>query len=894
MNKLSLAKLASWEMLKIFKIYVAKLLLAVMLIVGQPAHASALDLSWLEDGIQELFQFLFSTCLQVPNFNSFTTGNIVMDLERSGEWIDVGTSVVGGKMLKLQWGTNGITTKPRKYMIVYRIDPRFTRPQLFIVKYNYSTRQYESDFHRFNNSVLIHHEARGNSALSSRATASNNYFYFQQGRSPISIYPGDVINIALVNMADFMTLSSGRSEFISEITPNSADVASIFTTTGLRDNQILYSDSATWCNYISANPANFTSEARCTTDPATGEELFAGPQSSYNRFVGIMEPVASANILALQSCPANANGSSTNPPCFYDKGRGMKIIAANREIKSTFTPFIHSDLTQKDFFYYKSDGEGILDFLTNIPINNMFLNFPQHMLAWSNNTDFGASAATVGSYLASDKGYVDGMSKYLHLGRYVMMVDIGNNNASFTQRDDITLEYQVLPPGSPTPSNHSPGISVTSHEYTANASQDGHLWLKVTNPHDEMDGNLALSYAYYTGSTFLSNLLYNSVALPIMNMMRDTSQMFYSGIATNPQWQLTVRVLLSLYIIIYGLSFLAGKIQVTVIDVMTRVIKLAVVFAMFSGSSWQFFNQYVFNLFLGGMSYLANSVMGATSSDGNLFGFVDVIFDKYTNPVVWKILFVELLQIQNGMTYLALLMIESIFSYLSAVVEVVICYIMAFLTMCVLISLAPIFLVCMLFERTRGMFDNWMSLLFNYMVQPTVLLVFFLLIDNLMTNQFSEAVMQACWGWLITLNIDLDLSNIGIDYRLRFDLPFLPGIPFYTASLVGMSLTSPFVSVGGELVKIAGAVLMFKIYAQLANGLIEYVTNVVAAIVNVSPGRKVGVFQSATNPTKAIADQLKAPFRAVGGKAKELGKEAGGEMKKAWKNPKRSGASDGG
>jgi type IV secretion system protein VirB6 len=177
----------------------------------------------------------------------------------------------------------------------------------------------------------------------------------------------------------------------------------------------------------------------------------------------------------------------------------------------------------------------------------------------------------------------------------------------------------VLPPGSPTPSNHSPGISVTSHEYTANASQDGHLWLKVTNPHDEMDGNLALSYAYYTGSTFLSNLLYNSVALPIMNMMRDTSQMFYSGIATNPQWQLTVRVLLSLYIIIYGLSFLAGKIQVTVIDVMTRVIKLAVVFAMFSGSSWQFFNQYVFNLFLGGMSYLANSVMGATSSDGNLF-----------------------------------------------------------------------------------------------------------------------------------------------------------------------------------------------------------------------------------------------------------------------------------
>jgi type IV secretion system protein VirB6 len=876
-------------MLKTFKTYIVRLLLAVMLVVGQPAHANADFVDWIENTFEDLFKFLFSSCMEVPNFNSFATGNVVMDLEQSGKWVNVGNSLVGGKMLKLQWSTQWVKTQTRQYIIMYRIDPRFTRPQLFILKYNYSTKKYESDFHRFNNGILAQYQANGEKDFATRATKYGNYFYFQNGRDAININEGDVINITLVKMSDFLALSSQGSEFRSELNPSESNIASVFTQTGIKDNGILYSDSNSWCNYVAQNPEDFIN-VRCMTDPDTGSELFAGRQNSYNRFVGIMDSVTRANILTLPSCPENANGSSTNPPCIYDRGRGMKIIAANKEIKSTFTPFIHSKFIDQDFFYYKSNDKGVLDFVTSIPINNMFQNFPQDMSLWHSNPDYGASAANVQSYLLSDPGYVAGMSKFLHLGRYIMMVNVGSGDpvSGITQQENITLEYQVLPPGSPAPPDGSPGIDVSRQEYTANASQNGNLWLKVSAANSEK-GAVTISYAYYRGSTFLSDILYNSVALPVMNMMRDTSALFYSGIATNPQWQLTVRILLSLYIIIYGLSFLAGKIQVTVIDVMTRLIKISVVFAMFSGSSWQFFNNYVFNIFLGGMSYLASNVMGATSSVGNLFGFVDVIFDKYTNPIVWKILCVELLQIQNGMTYLSLLMIEAIFSYLSAVVEVVICYIMAFITMCILISLAPIFLVCMLFERTRGIFDNWMSLLFNYMIQPTVLLIFFLLIDRLMTNQFSEAVMQACWNWLITINIDLDLSPIGVDLRVRFDLPFLPGIPFYTAALLMMQVSSPFVSAGGELTTIAGAVLMFKIYAQLSNGLIGYVTNVVAGITNVSPARKSGVAQSTGNVSKDIGNELKAPFAAVGNKAGSLAKDVGAKMKQAWKNPQRSG-----
>ena len=42
-----------------------------------------------------------------------------------------------------------------------------------------------------------------------------------------------------------------------------------------------------------------------------------------------------------------------------------------------------------------------------------------------------------------------------------------------------------------------------------------------------------------------------------------------------------------------------------------------------------------------------------------------------------------------------------------------------------MISLAPFFIILMLFEKTKSLFDNWISTLLSYVVQPTILLIFF-------------------------------------------------------------------------------------------------------------------------------------------------------------------------
>ena len=47
-----------------------------------------------------------------------------------------------------------------------------------------------------------------------------------------------------------------------------------------------------------------------------------------------------------------------------------------------------------------------------------------------------------------------------------------------------------------------------------------------------------------------------------------------------------------------------------------------------------------------------------------------------------------------------------------------------------------------------------------------------------MTIQIYQAVTDCSWQKVIDLDFVLDFSNLGIDWKLKFPLGFLPGIYF--------------------------------------------------------------------------------------------------------------------
>ncbi|MGV2333237.1 MAG UNVERIFIED_CONTAM: hypothetical protein LVR18_03610 [Planctomycetaceae bacterium] len=132
--------------------------------------------------ITSLMTKLQNSCIHPPDINHFKTGSIVADLTAKPQWQYAGHSVHKDQMLKIQWNSLGIESRPRKYMILYRIDPRFTNPQLFIVQYNYITQKYESDFRSFEKGSLLKYQTDPMFDFANRGTKYNNYFNFESSR----------------------------------------------------------------------------------------------------------------------------------------------------------------------------------------------------------------------------------------------------------------------------------------------------------------------------------------------------------------------------------------------------------------------------------------------------------------------------------------------------------------------------------------------------------------------------------------------------------------------------------------------------------------------------------------------------------------------------------------
>lgn len=873
------------------------LLFSILLATPRISHATpAFDaIDWIFKSISNIFTGVVTRCDNVSVAGRFHTGSVSVNLDTENNQWKHAHSVNSGRMFKIQWNTNGIVAEPRRYYVLYRIDPRFERPQTFIFYYDYDINKYVSDFHVFNggsntSAGMLERHQSNESNIPARFSDYDNYINFRSGRSRIPVNDGDVINIVLKNQADLASdlRTSHHSNFFNLLSSNTS-LVQLTTDTNIPDNKILYVNSQEWCNYVNPSRSFFDNNRNYCENNKIGGVYDPASSTVYpHNLMGIVNSRQALTSVSTSStdCSDSVTGAD-HAPCFYANGRGMNISISGQEIKSTYDRFYQVSGSGNEVFYHQSRARGYLDFGTSIPMSNQYQNHSQYMKDWAQ------SRRGIERWLRSSSGQSDTLMNFIHAGSYVMSMKIGNARgpAGFHQLDNLRIYYTIQPMGT-TPSSSVRGVLLTNQEFMDNAPRDGNLYIRVENPNSEVSGSMNVSYAVYgshSGGVFFSDLLYDRIAEPIMYLTRNAAEISFGALANDPQWQLIVRLILTLYIIIFALSFLIGKVQITTMELVKRLVKIAIIFAVMQPYSWDFFYNNLFRMFLDGMSYLTYAVTGLTSRVGNIFGFVDVIFDKYFDWEVWRSILTNLLQIHNGMILVAVLMIEAIINYLFAVIDVVISYVLAFITICVLISFAPIVVVCMLFERTRGIFDNWASYFVNYMLQPTILLIFFLILDQLMTTQFNHVSMEVCWGWLIRFNIDIP---IGDWFRIRFALPFFPGIPFYLPGIEDR-INCPFDNDTGELMNVLGAVLMFKIYAQIGRGLIQYVSNITARLTNVAPARlrsDGGGQRDTQTPVTAISRSLGTPRRYVRDKLYAGGKDVAKSFKEGWKNPSKGGA----
>ncbi|HJK87628.1 MAG TPA: type IV secretion system protein [Candidatus Megaira endosymbiont of Hartmannula sinica] len=818
------------------------------------------------------FQEVYSGCIS-PSPNGMLnskTKKITLPKDNN-TWINTGVRAQKGGMISISSDIIKITELPEKYKLLVRFDPRFDKPQIFIKKYNYKTEKYICDFDEYRNGILTKYQAdllSSKYSINQRLKNYVDYFNFIS-RDKIPVKAGQIVNIVVDDKMSFFDGNCFNTEKLSR-----NNLISLETSSPLENNKIAYINAKTWCN-------NNNNDSCWTGKNELGEDAYyirdvplrKGHSIDASRMmVGLLQYNLSNAIV--NKCDLKYNEPlDNNKLCYDDSVKGLEIKINDTIIKSSNNSFNKNN--GQYFIYYKAKSDGDLDF--NFNLNKTTYSSSQSLMKnWNGdfdkykhktNNQYSYTTLAIVKWIYNQYYNDDYFASFndILVGRYFFNITVGSKDKSNNIKDNNLKISYVIRDDNDIPLDSTQGYTIDNNSLDDKAYNDGFIWIKVNkdnlnNKDNSIIEEIDLTISSYDNYIKFSELIYDDFIKPLKNQFNNIVITVYENIITDNYFRNIVLILMSLYVAITGLSYITGINVISFKMSINSIIKLIIVTILISPTSWNFFNNYLFDIFLNGTDYLINMINKNKiihNSEDNLFGFIDPLIGKYTHPDLWKMLLASLLQFGNGMFIFAGIMIYSILLYLRVIIEIIISYCLAFIGMSILISLAPVFIVFTLFNYTRSFFDNWISKMFSYVIEPTILIIFFLFIDQLMETFIFENLVPICWEKIIDLSIHVNLHHIYIPLEFDINIPYIDGIYFFVPEYQKINNADDFINSHGTFSKVITSSLLFFIYARMCKGIIEYTTIVTQYLTNVSPARQDGKKQSNANPTHDIMSDMK-------------------------------------
>lgn len=204
----------------------------------------------------------------------------------------------------------------------------------------------------------------------------------------------------------------------------------------------------------------------------------------------------------------------------------------------------------------------------------------------------------------------------------------------------------------------------------------------------------------------------------------------FDKIVKNTGYQKSVNVVLTIYIIITGMLFLIGSIQMTQAELITRVIKVVIIAQLISGSAYSFFYNNLFFLFIDGWNFLQNIIdqAGVTGPGGG--SIVSLMLSYEIFAKLSSLLFTSWM----GWIYIIIYLVLLIF-ILFVFFQATIIILTAKLAIGMMIIISPIFLCLMLFNFSKPIFQGWFKQLISFTLQPLILYTGITLISTMIRHE---------------------------------------------------------------------------------------------------------------------------------------------------------------
>ena len=196
----------------------------------------------------------------------------------------------------------------------------------------------------------------------------------------------------------------------------------------------------------------------------------------------------------------------------------------------------------------------------------------------------------------------------------------------------------------------------------------------------------------------------------------------YNNIISSSRFQAIIRACAVLMITIYGISIVMGLSQFNGGDLLKTIIKFGIVFILLQKGSWDFFNDRFFNIFINGPRQLLTFVTTApdkplinysTSDPGSgnyIFGPVNDILERFIDTTVWKQIMALIFAGPFGWIFFWFLL-QSSMIMLTGTLSALITYITSMTLVGIFISVAPLFIITLMFKGTTKIFKAWVKVL---------------------------------------------------------------------------------------------------------------------------------------------------------------------------------------
>jgi len=354
------------------------------------------------------------------------------------------------------------------------------------------------------------------------------------------------------------------------------------------------------------------------------------------------------------------------------------------------------------------------------------------------------------------------------------------------------------------------------------------------------------------------------------------SAIVYKYIISNPSFQIILKMSLILFVAFYGLFYVMGLSEFSYGELITRIVKIGLVYMFLGARGWEWFQFIFVEFFKDGVNYLTFSM--ASSFDDSvgvaiksnqfydksiLFKPIDRVIDLFISPIVQKKISALFFEGWVGWIFF-LLVYWGFYVYISSVVSAVMLYITAQMFISILFAIAPVFFVFLLYGRTKNFFDNWVKQLISFSLQQ----IFLMMTLGFFSMMFYEVLKmilnyEVCFEPVWTL----PLGIIRISLLSAWKISESPSIAGYSdfGGYGGSASSSPSLF----------SVLFLWLIASLGDKFINFMSALASTITT----------SSTLTAISGVVNNFKASSKALAGEgfdfAKNLAKSKGFDPAKA-------------